>query len=356
MAEEDPSITVRMKGDTTHLDDKLKEAEKKVDKTGQNMGSSIDKSLEGVASRLGKQIAKMVGAGFAIKSLDNALRIMAEGIRTGKGADEIALAIGDSIVEGLRRAPIAGALGELLAIAFDPLFGGALSNDAAVKATFKMQMDERRRQAAVEDLLIRGGGTAGVEAKYQRELRLNQERADAAEELVSRVEGKFLEADYDAAVEAAIRKAAKTEAQVQDPAFRSMIGSRVKRSDFTMAAGFDEEGRRRLAEIQAAREKADAAALERRNKELEEAQGKIDRKEAEMAKQQEEREERDPQVPPLMDSPIKDDEIESKLDIRHDDATIFEGKLVGIATEQLTEIREMRRSLETIASRQNGFN
>jgi len=41
MAEEDPSITVRMKGDLTHLDGKLKEAEKKVDQSGQNMGSSV---------------------------------------------------------------------------------------------------------------------------------------------------------------------------------------------------------------------------------------------------------------------------------------------------------------------------
>ena len=77
--------------------------------------------LEGAAGETGKKAGDRLAEGMiggltqvlAGQAIDRALRLIADGIRNG-GGESIGLVVGESIVEGLRSVPIAGAIGEIL--------------------------------------------------------------------------------------------------------------------------------------------------------------------------------------------------------------------------------------------------
>lgn len=353
----DPTLKVRVEGDISQLEGKLKEAEKVVEKSGGNMGQAVDKSITKVADNLGKKIAKMIGAGFAIKALDDSLKIIAEGIRQGKGATDIALAIGDSILEGLRRVPIAGPLGEILALAFDSAFGDALAKNEALKKVGEMQLKERMRQSSVEDLLIAAGGEAGVEAKYQRQLRLNREKEEMAGTAVVATERKFRQEDYEKALEEYLRN--------KDPNFdklspemqelrRKEFGSAFSKEPFFMAPGYAQDARDKLTEVRKAREAADAKALADRQ----EAMDRLARKDAVGGGGE-------PPSPGMVrdtalptESEVEDAvrDLEEDMEMRGSDTSIFETKLLTYAQDQLTELKDIARTLDRMSRQEVGLN
>lgn len=360
----DPTLKVRVEGDISQLEGKLKEAEKVVEKSGGNMGQAVDKNISKVADNLGKKIAKMIGAGFAIKALDDSLKIIAEGIRQGKGADDIALAIGDSVLEGLRRVPIAGPLGEILALAFDSAFGDALAKDEALKKVGEMQLKERMRQSSVEDLLIAAGGEAGIEAKYQRQLRLNREKEEQAGEAVPATERVFMQQDFDAAVTKALDEEIKSlKSKTIGPSFvgederrrmRNSIENRLRESFYQVGMGYSEDARKKLEEVRLAREAADARALADR----EEALSRLAQKQVAgdggvppspgMV--------REPALPTESDVEEAVRDLGDEMEMQGTDTSIFETKLLTYAQDQLTELKDIARTLDRMSRQAVGLN
>ena len=360
----DPTLKVRVEGDISQLEGKLKEAEKVVEKSGGNMGQAVDKNISKVADNLGKKIAKMIGAGFAIKALDDSLKIIAEGIRQGKGADDIALAIGDSVLEGLRRVPIAGPLGEILALAFDSAFGDALAKNEALKKVGEMQLKERMRQSSVEDLLIAAGGEAGIEAKYQRQLRLNREKEEQAGTAVAATERIFMEADFQKAVDRALESRIKQlqsriynfTASTEDRAqLRKEIEEGLDREPFfQVGKGYAEDARKKLEEVRLAREAADARALADR----EEALSRLAQKQAEggggvppspgMV--------REPAMPTESDVEEAVRDLEEEMEMQGTDTSIFETKLLTYAQDQLSTLKDIASTLDRMSRQEVGLN
>lgn len=359
MADElDPSMGIRIYGDASQLDKTLKETEKKVDESGKTMGDKVEKSMTSVADKLGRKIAKMVGAGFAIKALDDSLKILADGIKHGKGASEIALAIGDSILEGLRRVPIAGALGELLAIALDPFFGGPEEQKKAAEKYRELQFKERERRKGLEELeAISASPEKRAELDMRKKLREIDEKSEKALSTIQRIT-VFDETRYNAAVSKAYR-------QLLDKR-EKRVGPGKEMSHGEWSELMNEASRSVIRETFETQKFAEGDMA--RHQEIVEAQRLAkERVEAEYQREMEKLASKGgakvgaPAALPDMDIPEVD--VEEAVEDLHDtiaehnsEAIISDTRMIGIATEQLTELKEMRRSLTAMAARQNGFN
>ena len=198
MSQANAALMLDVYAETARLGITLTQAERMVDQASQKMGQKIDSSFGQVGNKVIKMLGAAVGAGLAVKVMDDALRKLAEGIREGQGAQEIGLAIGNAVAESIKSVPVIGALGELAAMAFDPLMGGAMGDEAARKRT----MDHYARMAAGEEALrqirLRSATEEEALAEWKRQEieKLNSENKkaqDAAYAYEERLNEKALE-------------------------------------------------------------------------------------------------------------------------------------------------------------------
>ena len=351
----DPSMKVRIEGDSTPLEKTLKEAEKKVDQSGKDMGSKVEKNLTEVANKLGSKIAKMIGAGFAIKALDDSLKIIADGIKYGKGGDAIALAIGDSILEGLRRVPVAGALGDILAMVFDPLLGDPKKVEEARKKYGESQMQARARQESLRRIQLIG-------ATPEEAIRLKAEKdiADAQSELekaLSTIQATgqkgFDQLGFEMAVEEAMKRMYPGQNISQmgksDAArIRAQVEATIDRSKFEMAAGYTPEAKEEMRRLTEATRRAEDVIRARADEEI----AKLAAKTAPMAG--------DAAVLPDVEMPEVD--VEEAVEDMHEsivqqgnESVFSDTRMIGLATDTLSELREVRKAIDRFTTANVGL-
>lgn len=334
----DPSMKVRIEGDSTPLEKTLKEAEKKVDQSGKDMGSKVEKNLTEVANKLGSKIAKMIGAGFAIKALDDSLKIIAAGIRQGKGAEDIALAIGDSILEGLRRVPVAGALGDILAMVFDPLLGDPQAVAEAREKYAGQQAKEKERQRLLRDIAgVQADPMTEADLRMQKDIdRINELEERALSSLVKT--RRFMQKEFEAAVEKAAREYDPDAFARNDP--RRILNARdfarqnlVKRAEFETAPELTADA---LAEQSRIRTEAEAARQRVRDEAA--------RRAAKVEAPSPAGEAKLPDiVPPDVDVEEAVEDMHESIVDQGNESVFSDTKMIGLATDTLAEIKELRK-------------
>lgn len=356
----DPTLKVRVEGDISNLEGKLKEAEKVVEKSGNNMGQSVDKNISAVADKLGRRIAKMIGAGFAIKTLDDALNTIADGIRNGKGADEIALAIGDSILDGLRKVPVAGALGDILAMVFDTAFGGPEQMKKAREKYAEAQLQGQERARLLSDIKFQGATPEeAIGLKSEREIADLQKKMDLALSTITQSRRIFIEADFQAEVDRATdRYITATKGRIYNPtaAERAQIRKHVEESldrdpFYQVGAGYNESEQAEADKIRQAFEKS-KAEIERRAAEdlakLREKESRVTESVAAAVREE--------PLPTESDVETAVRDLEDEMEMQGTDTSIFEGKLLTYAQDQLTELKSIAATLDRMSRREVGLN
>jgi hypothetical protein len=347
----DPSMTVSIKGDSTPLEKTLKDAEKKVDASGRSMGSAVEKNLTDVANKLGNKIAKMIGAGFAIKALDDSLKIIADGIKYGKGANDIALAIGDSILEGLRRVPVAGALGDILAMVFDPLLGDPKKVEEARKKYGESQMQARAREDSLRRIQMIGATPEeAIRLKAEKDIRDAQDELEKALSTIQATgERPFDKIGFEKAVDDAIRAAYPgMDPSQMSKSDRARIAETIDRSKFEMAAGYTPEAQAEMKRLTDATRRAEEVIRARAEEEI-----------ARLAAKTEPKEEGEPVI---SDIEMPDVGVEDAVDELHDsiveqgsEAIFSDTRMIGLATDTLTEIKELRKLADRFVTQNVGL-
>lgn len=342
MEEASAVLKVGVEADITNLEAKMKAAENVVDKSGKNIGDSLEKSVGAVGEKLGRSIAKMLGAGFAIKNLDQSLRIIAEGIRTGQGANDIALAIGDSILDGLRRVPVAGALGDILAMVFDPLLGDPEKVKEAREKYIKAQQEARGRTQILGDIRMLGATPEQrITLREQADIEAVQKKLDAFLSTIEATgERKFDQAGYERAVQAQLER--MVAGRSLDPrvlqSYETQARQMTEREPFFLAAGYTEEARREMAEATQAAEQAIKQIRERAEEERNRLVARS--KPAEMAVE-EAMAQTDEMAKPFEDGSAEIQELTESMETRGNDQSIFEMKLVNLAQDQLSALNKL---------------
>lgn len=355
----DPTLKVRVEGDISQLEGKLKEAEKVVEKSGGNMGQAVDKSITKVADNLGKKIAKMIGAGFAVKALDDSLKIIAEGIRHGKGAEDIALAIGDSIIDALRKVPVAGALGDILAMVFDSAFGDPEAMKKAREKYTQSQLQGQERKRLLSDIRLQGATPEeAVQIKAERDIEALQRKLDQAESTIQATQRVFMQKEYEDAVSQKLREIYPDQYQEYMANPRRYGGQlqyaqgQVDREQFyQVGKAYSPEAREELKTLREAFEKSKA---------------EIERRAAEELSRLQEREQRAAQqaVPPPESQAIPTEseveeavrDLEEEMEMQGADTSIFETKLLTYAQDQLTTLKDIASTLDRMSRQEVGLN
>lgn len=357
----DPTLKVRVEGDISNLEGKLKEAEKVVEKSGNNMGQSVDKNISAVADKLGRRIAKMIGAGFAIKTLDDALNTIADGIRNGKGADEIALAIGDSILDGLRKVPVAGALGDILAMVFDTAFGGPEQMKKAREKYAEAQLQGQERARLLSDIKFQGATPEeAIGLKSEREIADLQKKMDLALSTITQSRRIFMEEDFQKAVEQEFQSELKrkqmfmgsqTFNQKERNDIRKQIENRLREGFYQVGMGYNESEQAEADKIRQAFEKS-KAEIERRAAEdlakLREKESRVTESVAAAVREE--------PLPTESDVETAVRDLEDEMEMQGTDTSIFEGKLLTYAQDQLTELKSIAATLDRMSRREVGLN
>lgn len=357
----DPTLKVRVEGDISNLEGKLKEAEKVVEKSGNNMGQSVDKNISAVADKLGRRIAKMIGAGFAIKTLDDALNTIADGIRHGKGADEIALAIGDSILDGLRKVPVAGALGDILAMVFDTAFGGPEQMKKAREKYAEAQLQGQERARLLSDIKFQGATPEeAIGLKSEREIADLQKKMDLALSTITQSRRIFMEEDFQKAVEQEFQSELKrkqmfmgsqTFNQKERNDIRKQIENRLREGFYQVGMGYNESEQAEADKIRQAFEKS-KAEIERRAAEdlakLREKESRVTESVAAAVREE--------PLPTESDVETAVRDLEDEMEMQGTDTSIFEGKLLTYAQDQLTELKSIAATLDRMSRREVGLN
>lgn len=354
----DPTLKVRVEGDISNLEGKLKEAEKVVEKSGNNMGQAVEKNISAVADKLGRRIAKMIGAGFAIKSLDDALKTIADGIRHGKGADDIALAIGDSIIDALRKVPVAGALGDILAMVFDSAFGDPEQMKKAREKYGEAQMQAQERKRLLSDIRFQGATPEeAIALKAERDIETLQKKLEQAESTIQATQRVFMQKEYDAEVLRKVQEIYPDRYQdiIKNPnrygGEMAYAQSQVSREPFYMAGkAYTPEAREELKTLRDAFEKS-KAEIERRAAE-------------ELARLQERQARSGREAPSMPEEPLPTEsdvetavrDLEDEMEMQGTDTSIFEGKLLAYAQDQLTELKSIAATLDRMSRREVGLN
>jgi hypothetical protein len=202
MSQANAALIIDTYAETSRLGITLTQAERMVDQASQRMGQKVDSSFGQVGNKVIRMLGAAVGAGLAIKVLDDALRKLADGIREGQGAQEIGLAIGDAVAESLKSVPVVGALGELAAMAFDPLMGGAMG--AAEGRANAIAMQQARIDAEKEYQRLLAFGFSEEEARLAKKAEMERsirESAAKAAEQFNQTEKKYDEEAYQRALE-----------------------------------------------------------------------------------------------------------------------------------------------------------
>ena len=191
MSQANAALMLDVYAETARLGITLTQAERMVDQAAQRMGKKLDTSFGDMGNKITKMLSAAVGAGFAIKVVDDALRKLAEGIREGGGAKAIGEAIGNSIVESIRNAPIAGALMEVSSAVGNLALGDPLGDEAA-RANTRRVMEEMQRQREAgpgfERELRMAGATGAEREALEREQELARLTAIGQRAKAGRVE------------------------------------------------------------------------------------------------------------------------------------------------------------------------
>lgn len=156
MSQANAALVMDVYAETARLGITLTEAERVVDQSAKRMGQKIDGSFAQVGDKIVKMLGGAIGAGLAVKVVDDALRKVADGIREGQGANEIGLAIGDSIAEAIKSIPVAGAITDIVSQLADPLFGGPEAAKQARENAMAMQRARMESEKAYQELLAQG--------------------------------------------------------------------------------------------------------------------------------------------------------------------------------------------------------
>ena len=173
MAGGNPSLIIDTLVNTSGLTASMAQAERVVDQGTQRIGRNVDNAFGKIGDGIGKKLAAAIGAGLAIKLVDDALRKVADGIRQSQGAAAIGEAIGAGIVEAIRGIPIAGALMEVSSAIGDELLGGPMAAEFAKKNAEAMQRAQAAAAAQAPEAL-RELGLMGAEGTERTALERDQ--------------------------------------------------------------------------------------------------------------------------------------------------------------------------------------
>lgn len=100
---------------------------------------SVNQFGDKIGGKFGNAIVNGLAAFVGVNAIDGALRKIAERMKDNLASGEsmsfaeVGTAIGESIAEGLKSIPVAGALGDILATQFDSWFGGGMAQEAMLK-------------------------------------------------------------------------------------------------------------------------------------------------------------------------------------------------------------------------------
>lgn len=203
MSQANAALVMDVYAETARLGITLTEAERIVDQSAKRMGQKVDGSFAQVGTKIVKMLGGAIGAGLAVKVVDDALRKVADGMREGQGAREIGLAIGDSIAEAIKAIPVAGAVTDIVAQLADPLFGGPEAMNQARQNAIAMQQARIDGEKAYQELLAQGASEeeAADMAKRKRIESLREFEAKALQQY-NQTEKTYDEEAYKRAVEA----------------------------------------------------------------------------------------------------------------------------------------------------------
>lgn len=175
-----PTMTLDFAVNSANLDRALNEADRRIQQATKGTGSTIDRLMDKYSQGITQKLGAAVGAGFAIKVVDDALRKVAEGIRDGGGAKAIGDAIGNSIVESIRAAPVVGALMDISTEVGNLALGDPLGDERA-RANTRRVMEEMQRQREAGPGFERELRMAGATGAEREALEREQELARLTE-------------------------------------------------------------------------------------------------------------------------------------------------------------------------------
>jgi hypothetical protein len=245
------SLMVDVGANTTSLGISLSAAERMLDQSVNRMAKQADTAFEKIANGIGRKLMAAMGAGLAMKVLDDALRKLAEGIRESQGAKQIGEAIGKSVVDGIRAIPIAGGLMDVASELGNLALGDPMGMDRSRENSRLMQLEQQRR-AALAPGEMRELEIAGATGEIQERL-LRQREAARLREIATRASAGRTQMVNDQEMEL-------------QPGFiearESAINAALKKFDDEVAKRRSQEAQR-IAE-QAKREQERAAAEEER--------------------------------------------------------------------------------------------
>ena len=269
MSQANAALVMDVYAETARLGITLTEAERVVDQSARRMGQKIDGSFAQVGNKIVKMLGGAIGAGLAVKVVDDALRKVADGIREGQGANEIGLAIGDSIAEAIKSIPVAGAITDIVSQLADPLFGGPEAAKQARENAMAMQRARMESEKAYQELLAQGASEeeAADLAKRKRIESLREFEAKALQQY-NQTEKTYDEEAYRRAVEASRESIGRSILRMF-PGGQLLAGDPniVSREQFRTQESLTEEalaGRRQVS-------RATAAAIARVEQEFEQA-------------------------------------------------------------------------------------
>lgn len=173
MSQANAALVMDVYAETARLGITLTEAERVVDQSAKRMGQKIDGSFAQVGNKIVKMLGAAVGAGLAVKLIDDALRKVADGIKEGQGARAIGEAIGNGVVEAIRGVPVAGALMDVTSSLADQALGGPMALEAARKNALAMQQAQAAAAAQAPEAL-RALGLMGAEGEDRTRLEREQ--------------------------------------------------------------------------------------------------------------------------------------------------------------------------------------
>jgi len=285
MAGGNPSLEIDVFANTSRLPSTLADAERQVQQATQKVGRTVDDGFGKFANSITRKLGAAIGAGLAIRLVDDALRKVAQGLEQSQGVKEIGAAIGNGIVESIRGVPIAGALMDLSSQIGDLAFGGAMARERAITSA-QAAMEQRNAALAAGPGFMRelqmAGASEPERAAMEREMELARltaigERAKAGR--TQMIDG--VEMELEEGVLAAVQSAIDAGMKAFDDRRAARIAQELERVAKEKASA--EESLRREEERAAAKAKADE---ERRLKEQEDAYDRFiegNRREAIMA-------------------------------------------------------------------------
>ena len=153
MSQANAALVMDVYAETARLGITLTEAERVVDQSAKRMGQKIEGSFAQVGNKIVKMLGAAVGAGLAVKLIDDALRKVADGIREGQGARAIGEAIGNGVVEAIRGVPVAGALMDISSSLADQALGGPMALEAARANAALMQQAQAEAASKAPEFL-----------------------------------------------------------------------------------------------------------------------------------------------------------------------------------------------------------